>query len=448
MSQVPPPLDHAILRGALNVFKGLGRMLSTGYLEWINCHMRWFQQHEYLGKLTMQAVLSASGQEDEFIKELFLVMGKVPLLIHELIAIETWKEKIFPQLVKQRFKPSTSVPLYMVLYQEAILVTLLEIILYHQEVLESGEDYILDLLGYCHRKLTDLLSGNYNSEKNVKEKESDNSRNLIDDLQGHKTSMGFDIVMKTISILRYIAENLSNLPLSVTHHILSVHDFPLLLSFLLEEPPWVRCSGSLVEKYIDGKWCSVEEKTRFKLTKIEGQVWITLLHLLLNEECQKKYELNCYKKNQILKLRSHLSEILIEQLPSLQNLQQYLESMSIMEPPSVRRDLIIEQISELREQFLKEGEGKWDNISRQQAQTFFSPSLEVLKEYSRRLADTYSMDVLENFVPETPKCCVCGHSASKRCSRCHNEWYCRRECQVQHWPKHKVTCSLVTSSEN
>ncbi|XP_013790056.1 LOW QUALITY PROTEIN: zinc finger MYND domain-containing protein 10-like [Limulus polyphemus] len=409
---------------------------------------RWFQQHEYLGKLTMQAVLSASGQEDEFIKEFFLVMGKVPLVIHELIAVETWKEKIFPEFVKLKFKPSTSVPLYMVLYQEAILVTLLEIILYHQEVLESGEDYILDLLGYCHRKLTDLLSGNYNPEKDVKEKESDISRTLIDDLQRHKKSMGFDIAMKTVSILRYIAENLSSLPLSVTHHILSVHDFPLLLSFLLEEPPWVRCSDNSEEKYIDGKWCLVEEENRFQITKIEGQVWITLYILLLSEECQKKYELNSYKKNQILKLRSHLSEILIEQLPSLQSLQQYLESLSIMEPPAVRRDLIIEQISELREEFLKEGEGKWDKISRQQAETFFSPSLEALKEHSRRLADTYSVDILENFVPETPKCCVCGHSANKRCSRCRNEWYCRRECQVQHWPKHKVACSLVTNSES
>lgn len=32
---------------------------------------------------------------------------------------------------------------------------------------------------------------------------------------------------------------------------------------------------------------------------------------------------------------------------------------------------------------------------------------------------------------EDPKCSKCGALASKRCSRCKNEWYCSRECQVR-----------------
>ena len=38
---------------------------------------RWAQQHEYLEKLNMQAVLSASANEDEFIKEFLISYGKV-----------------------------------------------------------------------------------------------------------------------------------------------------------------------------------------------------------------------------------------------------------------------------------------------------------------------------------------------------------------------------------
>jgi zinc finger MYND domain-containing protein 10 len=38
---------------------------------------RWRQQHEYLEKLNMQAVLSASQNEDEFVKEFLITHGKV-----------------------------------------------------------------------------------------------------------------------------------------------------------------------------------------------------------------------------------------------------------------------------------------------------------------------------------------------------------------------------------
>lgn len=43
-----------------------------------------------------------------------------------------------------------------------------------------------------------------------------------------------------------------------------------------------------------------------------------------------------------------------------------------------------------------------------------------------RWADTYNLDVMENLLSEPPKCALCGAEASKRCSRCQNEWYCRR----------------------
>jgi len=51
--------------------------------------------------------------------------------------------------------------------------------------------------------------------------------------------------------------------------------------------------------------------------------------------------------------------------------------------------------------------------------------------------------VLEELISEPPKCAVCGQPAAKRCSRCQNEWYCRRECQVGHWKKHKKACDLM-----
>ena len=43
-----------------------------------------------------------------------------------------------------------------------------------------------------------------------------------------------------------------------------------------------------------------------------------------------------------------------------------------------------------------------------------------------RWAETYNFDVMEGLLSDPPKCAACGEPASKRCSRCQNEWYCRR----------------------
>lgn len=43
-----------------------------------------------------------------------------------------------------------------------------------------------------------------------------------------------------------------------------------------------------------------------------------------------------------------------------------------------------------------------------------------------RWAQTYSLDMMEALAPDKPRCRVCGVEATKRCSRCRNEWYCTR----------------------
>jgi hypothetical protein len=44
-----------------------------------------------------------------------------------------------------------------------------------------------------------------------------------------------------------------------------------------------------------------------------------------------------------------------------------------------------------------------------------------------------------------PICSKCGEPATKRCSRCQNDWYCSRECQVAAWKGHKVVCDVVAA---
>jgi len=42
------------------------------------------------------------------------------------------------------------------LYHEAIVVNLLETLLFHQEACQSAGDAIVDLIDFCYRKLTHL----------------------------------------------------------------------------------------------------------------------------------------------------------------------------------------------------------------------------------------------------------------------------------------------------
>lgn len=47
---------------------------------------------------------------------------------------------------------------------------------------------------------------------------------------------------------------------------------------------------------------------------------------------------------------------------------------------------------------------------------------------------------------EDPKCAECGEVATQRCSRCKNEWYCSRECQLKKWKQHKKFCEIVSKN--
>jgi len=45
-------------------------------------------------------------------------------------------------------------------------------------------------------------------------------------------------------------------------------------------------------------------------------------------------------------LRGFMNEVLLDQIPSLIDLQRYLEQLSIMEPPAMKKDIILEQVND------------------------------------------------------------------------------------------------------
>jgi hypothetical protein len=178
----------------------------------------------------------------------------------------------------------------------------------------------------------------------------------------------------------------SSLPFGVTDRILNKHDFVLVLVQMMELKIWCKSDkeGKLY-KYIDNKWKLVPLSERFQLTKIEGQIWISLYELLLNPQCVSKYDYTDYKKNQILKLRSQMNEVLVDQIPNLGALQRFLEQLAISEPPAYKSSLIIEQVSEIFENMMANNKGKWKKLAKEQASTVLSPDDKAIKEQAKRL---------------------------------------------------------------
>ncbi|XP_058415242.1 zinc finger MYND domain-containing protein 10 isoform X4 [Diceros bicornis minor] len=394
----------------------------------------WNQQHENLEKLNMQAILDATASQDEPIQELLVTHGKIPTLVEELIAVEMWKQKVFPVLCRlEDFKPQNTFPIYIVVHHEASIINLLETVFFHKKVCESAEDTVLDLVDYCHRKLTLLVARSGHSGP-PEDNESQYSTPM-QELQKQAELMEFEIALKALSVLRYITDCV-NRQWSVPQTMQLVHS---KCTQCLHPVCWFLSPGKL-QQFEGGCWQTVAPPEQQKLSKLDGQVWIALYNLLLSPEARARYCLTSFAKGQLLKLRAFLTDTLLDQLPNLADLQGFLAHLALAEPQPPKKDLVLEQIPEIWERLEQENRGKWQAIAKHQLRHVFSPSEQDLRLQARRWAETYRLDVLEAVAPERPRCAYCSTEASKRCSRCQNEWYCCRECQVKHWEKHRKAC--------
>lgn len=78
-------------------------------------------------------------------------------MIYNLLVSEIWKEKVYP-IVKSKLDSSATVKPYLSLYHEATIVNLLEVLMFHWDSSECNEDYLVELIDYCYRKLVYLVN--------------------------------------------------------------------------------------------------------------------------------------------------------------------------------------------------------------------------------------------------------------------------------------------------
>jgi hypothetical protein len=140
----------------------------------------YMRQHENLEKLNVQAHQSAMSNSDEYVLESMLTFDKLQVLVHDLIVIEAWKEKLYPELL-DRVAGRNTMRCYFIMYHEATVVNFLEVFLYHKHVVEALGEKAIELIDFCARKLV-RLNGGYDfraiepadqSDKSVKEKADD-----------------------------------------------------------------------------------------------------------------------------------------------------------------------------------------------------------------------------------------------------------------------------------
>ena len=394
----------------------------------------------------MQTHVNVQDQTDDFVSDAIISFQKLPILIHELMAIEVWREKCYPLLVEKDFVNKTSMTAYIVRYHEATIVSLLECIMFDKEAVEACDDAVLDLMDYCYRQilfLNSLPEWDEDAEAPLPVKqqlEMDAQEQLDEQL----APLPFDIASKAVSIMRYLVDHHTALPLSCITRMVNTHDLPVTMVPLITDSPWSRRrEDGTEEKYVEGQWTKMEPGDHHKLTKTQAQAWLALYTMIQDGDIRKKYHINTHNKEELLRLRGHFNEVLLDQIPVLNEMRRTLEELSLMEPAAPEPSVVLEQLPEIREHLLKVNRGKWDAIASYQKDAVFSPDEATMKAQAKRLAGTYDLDMLESLLPEDPKCAKCGAVATFRCSRCKNEWYCRRQCQVESWKKHKKMCNLV-----
>ncbi|KAJ3108171.1 CRISPR-associated protein 1 [Phlyctochytrium planicorne] len=405
---------------------------------------RWFGQHKTLETLNIQAHLSAQNNTDPYITQALLTHNKVHVLVHNLLVTDLWKSKVFPKVVEET--ATAGVRGYFILHHEATLINLLEVILYNQEALMSLDEYLQPLVDYCARKFSYLDDWQWHdttSEEVKKLMEASERETLLK----NDEELKFKVAINAISIVRYISDGVSELPLSVLTLLLNVHDFVCRSVNLMEKSPWLRkvsgkkAGGDKLAYFEGNSWieCSLDEIDR--LRKVEAQVWLIAYNLLMDNECRKKYTFNEHNHSIVLKLKLYLTEALVDQLPILIDLVRYLEELTIMDVSNSvsNRPLLVE----IPTTFQAFDTTKIDfNAIIEKFKIVIKAASKNKSNDIQSFADMYNLNDLDTLL-EDPKCSNCGNPAVQRCSRCKNEWYCGRSCQVTAWKGHKNICDLL-----
>ncbi|GAX77785.1 hypothetical protein CEUSTIGMA_g5228.t1 [Chlamydomonas eustigma] len=342
---------------------------------------KWQAQHQAISRLNVQAHYNARTHSDEFVVELLVSHDRVKTLVHDLLAIEAWRELVLPHLEKHIAQNVDSVSTYMLLYHECMVTNLLEITLFHSNVSEAiPEEHMLELADWVYRKVVYLNSKKAESFAEPKERSAADMMAMteLEELHERARELEFASAMGSLSVLRYLTEFFSSAPMGLLSRMVSSNDTLMALLPLLERPPWVRRRGGKTERWcVEGgmRWTAVEAADRLKLGQYDIQVWLAINNLSVDPRARAKYNLDNYRKERLLGLKRYLNELLFDQLPVLKDLQRVLDELGIGmtgadKDTTKQAGLILEQVPVVRE-YLVRGRN-WKAVAAQQTKEQFA----------------------------------------------------------------------------
>ena len=370
----------------------------------------WTRQRENLERLNVQAHHNATTHSDEFVKEFLVSHDKVRVLVHELLVIEAWKDRVFPHFGPDAMDQSmTNMNVYLAHYHEATLCNLLEVTFFHQDACEAaGDDALLELTDYCQRKLV-YLNAKAAADAEALAASQDRSADEMLKLRPHQEfedkarDVRFGTACCALTVLRYLTDYVNQTPLCVMARMLDTHDTQMLLVPLLEERPWVRrrknpsSSGGrpIVEVFSDGRWTEQPREDRLQLTKCDGQTWLALNNLTVDAKCRARYRYDDHRKGTMERVKRHFNEVLFDQLPVLRDLQRVLDEILLMvAPPShevTQGRLILEVVPETRDAILKKSDAEWASLASRQLATHFADTPETRAAAAAKVDDMTKM---------------------------------------------------------
>lgn len=334
---------------------------------------KWKNKRDAVEQLNMCTHANAVRQVDDYVKTFLVEHDKLPALLHELLMMEAWRQRVVDPSSAVTSKPtaellaaiaSSPTGPYMYCSYESILVNLLECVCFYEETVTGFGDDILELIDYCWRQVSFLFSMERELSQVQPADDVSSAANALSSNDPVKTllkSMKQQSVtraMGCISILWFIVDRLNDLPLAVSNSILNKNDLLVGLSDILVMQPWVRRVGPAggkgavaFQKFFNGDFAPVSDSDALVVCVPEAHAWFCMHKLLCDPEVRRRYQYTTHKKEIILKVRRFMNETLIDQIPALSSVQRALEELSFMEPPSGTEEkfksnnlIIIEQV--------------------------------------------------------------------------------------------------------